>query len=210
MNEHQSMNIEVKGTQQQTKSGQMDNRRYIGVALVLYKQIIFYEDKNFQGRFHECSSDSVDLTNFFSRCNSVRVENGAWVIYERPSYTGYQYYIPRGEYPDYHHWMGFNDSIKSCRFIPTVSQSAYKIKIYERDNFGGQMMEYTDDCPSVYDHFHHRDIYSCNVIDGYWMFYEFPNFKGRQYFLRPGEYRKFSDWGATCGTVGSCKRIVHF
>ncbi|TEA24451.1 hypothetical protein DBR06_SOUSAS280010001, partial [Sousa chinensis] len=27
----------------------------------------------------------------------------------------------RGDYPDYQQWMGFNDSVRSCRLIPTVS-----------------------------------------------------------------------------------------
>uniref|UniRef100_A0A4W3IQ05 Beta-crystallin S-1-like n=1 Tax=Callorhinchus milii TaxID=7868 RepID=A0A4W3IQ05_CALMI len=154
-------------------------------------KIIFYEDRNFQGQHFECSSDYADLQSYFSRCNSIRVESGCWVLYERPNYMGYQYVLTRGEYPDYQRWMGFNDSIRSCRTYPYQRDGSYRMKVYERPDFGGQMMEFMDDCPSVYDRFRYRDIHSCNVMDGYWTMYDQPNYRGRQYFMRPGEYRRF-------------------
>ena len=84
-------------------------------------QITFYEDRNFQGRSYECSSDCPELSSHFSHCNSIRVESGAWVVYERPNYMGSQYVLTRGEYPDYQRWMGYNDIIRSCRLIRNVS-----------------------------------------------------------------------------------------
>lgn len=82
------------------------------------------------------------------------------------------------------------------------------MRIYEHADFGGQMMEVTDDCPSVHDHFLYNDIHSCSVLDGYWLFYEHPNYIGRQFLLRPGEYRRYSDWGAITPRTGSIERIV--
>ncbi|XP_033880732.1 gamma-crystallin S-1-like isoform X1 [Acipenser ruthenus] len=169
-------------------------------------QIIFYEDRNFQGRHYECSSDCADLHSYFSRCNSIRVDSGYWVLYEKPNYMGYQYTLNRGEYPDYQRWMGYNDCIRSCRMFPHY-RGNYRMRIYERPDFGGQMMEFMDDCPNVYDRFRYRDINSCNVMEGYWTFYEQPNYRGRQYFMRPGEYRRFSDWGGMNSTIGSFRRM---
>lgn len=83
-------------------------------------QIIFYEDRNFQGRSYECSSECSDLHSHFSRCNSIRVDSGDWMVYERPNYSGYQYFLKKGDYPDYQRWMGFNDCVRSCRMIPSV------------------------------------------------------------------------------------------
>ncbi|XP_035460171.2 beta-crystallin A4-like isoform X3 [Scophthalmus maximus] len=173
-------------------------------------KITFYEDRNFQGRSYECDTDCPDMHPHFSRCNSIKVESGCWVLYEKPNYTGYQYVLTRGEYPDYQRWMGYNDTIRSCRTFSYTSEGPYRMRIYERPNFQGQMMEFSEDCESVQDHFRSRDIYSCNVMDGYWTLYEHPNYRGRQYFMRPGEYRKFSDWGATCATTGSFRRITEF
>ncbi|XP_041057403.1 gamma-crystallin S-1-like isoform X1 [Carcharodon carcharias] len=173
-------------------------------------RIIFYEDKNFQGQCYECSTDCSDLHSFFSRCNSIRVESGCWVLYEKASYTGYQYILTRGEYPDYQHWNGYNDSIKSCRLIRHATGGLYKIRIYERAEFGGQMVELTEDCPSIHDRFPYRELQSCQVMEGAWAFYEHPNYRGRQYLLERGEYRHYSDWGASFPTVGSCRRIMEF
>ncbi|XP_060910640.1 beta/gamma crystallin domain-containing protein 1-like [Labrus mixtus] len=171
-------------------------------------KITFYEERNFQGRYLECDTDCPDMHPHFSRCNSIKVESGCWVLYEKPNYTGYQYVLTRGEYPDYQRWMGYNDSIRSCRTFSYPSEGPYRMRIYERPNFQGQMMEFSDDCESVQDHFRSRDIYSCNVMEGYWTLYEHPSYRGRQFFMKPGEYRKFSDWGATCATTGSFRRIT--
>ncbi|GCC27575.1 hypothetical protein chiPu_0006000 [Chiloscyllium punctatum] len=173
-------------------------------------KIIFYEDRNFQGRHYECSSDCADLSPYFSRCNSIRVDSDWWVLYEKPNYMGYQYVLTRGEYPDYQRWMGFNDCVRSCRSYPQYRGGSYRMRIYERPDFGGQMMEFMDDCPSVYDRFRYRDIHSCHVMDGYWIFYEHPDYRGRQYFMRPGEYRRYSDWGGYNATVGSFRRMRDF
>lgn len=85
-----------------------------------FPQIIFYEDKSYQGRRYECDSNCADFHSYLSRCNSARVESGTWVIYERPNYAGYQYILKRGEYPDYQSWNGLNDRVSSCKIIRFV------------------------------------------------------------------------------------------
>ncbi len=155
------------------------------------------------------SSDHPNLQSYFSRCNSVRVDSGSWMIYEQPNYSGCQYYLRRGEYPDYREWMGFNDSIRSCRIIPQMA-SSHRMRLYERDNYRGLIAELTDDCHCIQDRFHRNEIYSLNVMEGCWILYEMPNYRGRQYLLRPGEYRSFQDWGGMNARVGSFRRVVDF
>lgn len=82
------------------------------------------------------------------------------------------------------------------------------MRLYERIEFGGQVMELVDDCPNVMDCFHISDIFSCNVTNGNWLFYEQPNYRGRMYLIRPGEYKRFSEWGGRNARVGSIRRIV--
>ncbi|XP_068108951.1 gamma-crystallin-3-like isoform X2 [Hyperolius riggenbachi] len=170
--------------------------------------ITFYEDKNFQGRSYECSSDCQDLSSYFRRCNSIRVHNGNWILYENPSYRGHQYYLHRGDYPDYQQWVGYNDSVRSCQMSPQ-HQGSFRLRIYEKEDFRGHMMDFFEDCPDVYERFGYRDIHSADVHGGYWMFYEEPNYKGRQYYLRPGEYRRYTDWGALSARIGSFRRLHH-
>ncbi|CAM4604395.1 unnamed protein product [Leuciscus chuanchicus] len=174
-------------------------------------KIVFYEDKNFQGRSFECSTDCPELSSHLSRCNSIQVESGAWVLYEHPNFMGSQYILTRGEYPDYQHWMGFNDSIRSCRMVRNLSHpchtGVFRFCLYKWPDFQGQIMECSEDWPSLYDRFHHHEVQSCNVLDGAWVFFEHPNYRGRQYLLERGEYRRFSDWNAMHPTVGSIRRV---
>eukprot|EP00079_Xenopus_tropicalis_P038876 XP_017952647.1 PREDICTED: gamma-crystallin M1-1-like [Xenopus tropicalis] len=174
-------------------------------------KIIFYAARNFQGHSYEGTSDNPDLQLHFNSCNSIRVENGCWMIYERPNYMGHQYFLKRGEYPDFLQWQGLNDSIRSCRLISEVSNlssDGHKIKVYEKDDCKGEMAEVMEDCPNVYDRFCSHDIYSCTVLDGHWIFYELPNYRGKQYLLRPGQYKRFTDWGSITAKVGSFRRVM--
>lgn len=210
-----------------------------------YLQIVFYQDKNFQGPYFECNSDCPELNTYFSRCNSVKVERGAWVLYERPNYLGYQYVLTQGEYPLYHSWMGYNDSVRSCRIIRNVSvtpprkkeqllvfmwswafsrfactdpeparmfvsqtSSVFRIRVYERPDFSGQMLESTEDLRDLVDHWHRHEVHSARVLDGAWVFFELPNFLGQQYLLEKGEYRRFTEWAAMNPKVGSFRRVV--
>ncbi|XP_063353997.1 crystallin, gamma S3 isoform X1 [Pelmatolapia mariae] len=169
-------------------------------------KIVFYEDRNFQGRYYECSSDCPELNAHFSHCNSIRVDSGSWVLYERPNYMGYQYILTRGEYPDYQSWMGYNDSIRSCRIIRNTS-GAFRVRVYERPDFSGQMLDCTEDENNLPDRWHHREVHSAQVQDGAWVFYELPNYRGRQYLLERGEYRRFNEWAAMSPNVGSFRRV---
>ena len=82
------------------------------------------------------------------------------------------------------------------------------MQLYEKVDFGGQVYEATEDCPSLLEKFRWREVLSCKVFDGSWVFYEHPNYRGRQYFLRPGEYRRYSEWGSTSPTFGSLRRVT--
>ncbi|XP_073702105.1 crystallin, gamma S2 [Garra rufa] len=171
-------------------------------------KIVFFEDKNFKGRRYECDSDCSDFHTYLSCCNSIRVESGAWVVYERPNYTGNRYLLTRGEYPEYLGWMGLNDSLSSCKLIRFTSGMQYKVQLYDKPDFTGQAIESNEDCPSVLERFRLREVHSCKVLDGYWIFYEHPNYRGHQYFLEKGNYRKPVDWGAVCPTVQSFRRFT--
>uniref|UniRef100_G3P1U7 Zgc:153846 n=1 Tax=Gasterosteus aculeatus TaxID=69293 RepID=G3P1U7_GASAC len=170
-------------------------------------KIIFYEDKNFLGRSYECGNDCTDLHSYFSRCNSIRVESGCFMIYERPNFMGHQYFMRRGEYPDYQRWMGFSSCIRSCRMIP-LHRGQFRMKIYERENFGGQMNEMMDDCDNIMDRYRMNECQSCHVMDGHWLMYEQPQFRGKMMYMRPGEYRSFRDMGMSGMRFMSMRRIT--
>ena len=92
-------------------------------------QIIFYEERNLQGRSYECNSDCSDIQMHLTRCNSCRVDNGCFVVYDRPNFVGNQVFLKRGEYSDFQCMgsmmgmmgMAMLDTIRSCRMVPMVS-----------------------------------------------------------------------------------------
>ncbi|XP_078539765.1 gamma-crystallin M1-1-like isoform X2 [Lissotriton helveticus] len=171
-------------------------------------KITFYELRNFQGKFYECISDNLDLQSHLNSCNSIHVENGLWMVYERPHYMGNQFFLKEGKYPDYHCWTGLCDSIKSCRLLsPEKVLDVYRLKVYEKDNCTGTMTEFMNDCTNVHDHFCYP-ICSCQVLGGLWLFYELPHYRGKQYLLKPGKYERFTDWGSVKCSVGSLKRVL--
>ncbi|XP_055735176.1 gamma-crystallin M3-like [Salvelinus fontinalis] len=167
----------------------------------------FYEERNFQGRSYECSSDCPDMSSYMSRCQSCRVQSGCFMGYERPNYMGNQFFMRRGEYSDYQSMMGITDGIRSCRMIP-MHRGNFRMRIYERENFGGQMHEMMDDCDSIQERYRMSDCQSCNVMDGHWLMYEQPHFRGRQMYMRPGEYRNFRDMGMGMGGMSGGMRFM--
>ncbi|XP_017291720.1 gamma-crystallin M2 [Kryptolebias marmoratus] len=170
-------------------------------------KVIFYEDRNFQGRYYECMSDCADMYSYLSRCHSCRVESGCFMAYDRPNFMGNQYFFRRGEYSDYMSMMGMRDCIRSCRMIP-MHRGSYRMRIYERENFGGQMYEMMDDCDNIMDRYRMSDCMSCHVMDGYWLMYEQPHYRGRMMYMRPGEYRSFRDMGYGGTRFMSMRRIM--
>ena len=81
------------------------------------------------------------------------------------------------------------------------------MKIYERENFTGQMHEVMDDCESLQDRYFMSDCQSCNVMDGHWLMFEQPNYKGRMIYVRPGEHRNFREMSNVM-RVSSMRRIM--
>ncbi|XP_062293007.1 gamma-crystallin M2-like [Scomber scombrus] len=176
-------------------------------SMNMMSKVIFYEDKNFQGRSYECMNDCADMSSYLSRCHSCRVERGCFMVYDRSNYMGNQYFMRRGEYADCMSMMGMSDCIRSCRMIP-MHRGSYKMRIYERENFDGQMHEVMEDCEDVNDRYSMSNFMSCNVMQGHWLMYEQPNFRGRMMYMRPGEYRNFMNMGMSGMRFMSMKRIV--
>uniref|UniRef100_A0A674IZ22 Beta/gamma crystallin 'Greek key' domain-containing protein n=2 Tax=Terrapene triunguis TaxID=2587831 RepID=A0A674IZ22_9SAUR len=101
------------------------------------------------------------------------------------------------------------DSLLPCLiFCHSTGARTYRIKIYEKENHRGNMVELTEDSPQVMDQLRSPEMLSCSVLEGYWILYELPNYRGRQYLLRPGQYRRFSEWGSMSGKVGSLRRAT--
>ncbi|XP_049584155.1 gamma-crystallin M3-like [Syngnathus scovelli] len=170
-------------------------------------KIIFYEERNFQGRSYECTSDCSDMSSYLSRCQSCRVENGCFMVYERPNFMGNQVFMRRGEYSDAMSMMGTRECIRSCRMIP-MHRGQFRMKIFERENFSGQSHELVDDCDNIMERLRMNECMSSQVMEGHWLMFEQPHFRGKMIYLRPGEYRSFREMGMSITRFMSMRRIT--
>ncbi|XP_031661390.1 gamma-crystallin M3-like isoform X2 [Oncorhynchus kisutch] len=133
------------------------------------------------------------MSSYMSRCQSCRVESGCFMAYERPNFMGNQFFLRREEYSDYMH-MGMSDSVLSCRMIP-LHRGSFRMRVYEKENFRGQMHEMMEDCESFQDRYRMANCESTQVMEGHWLMYEQPHFRGRMIYVRPGEYRNLREMG---------------
>lgn len=81
------------------------------------------------------------------------------------------------------------------------------MRIYERANFEGQMHELTDDCDSIQDQYNMSDMQSCNVMEGHWLMFEQPNYRGKMFYLKPGKYRDLREMSGDDMRFSSIRRI---
>uniref|UniRef100_A0A3B5LBY8 Beta/gamma crystallin 'Greek key' domain-containing protein n=1 Tax=Xiphophorus couchianus TaxID=32473 RepID=A0A3B5LBY8_9TELE len=95
-----------------------------------------------------------------------------------------------------------------CHNVSKQHRGSYRMRIYERENFGGQMYELMDDCDSIMDRYRMSDCMSCHVMDGHWLMYEHPHYRGRMMYMRPGEYRSFREMGMSGMRFMSMRRIM--
>uniref|UniRef100_A0A3Q2Y648 Gamma-crystallin M3-like n=2 Tax=Hippocampus comes TaxID=109280 RepID=A0A3Q2Y648_HIPCM len=170
-------------------------------------KIIFYEEKNLQGRSYECMSDCADVSSYLNRCQSCRVESGCFMIYERPNFLGNQHFMKKGEHADSMSVMGMSSGIKSCRLIP-MHRGQFRIRIFERENMSGQSNELQEDCDNIMERLRMNDCMSCQVMEGHWLLFEQPNFRGKMVYVRPGEHRSFKEMGMSSTRFLSMKRIL--
>ncbi|XP_034549387.1 gamma-crystallin M3-like [Notolabrus celidotus] len=170
-------------------------------------KIILYEERSFQGRSYECMSDCSELNSYLSKCQSCRVESGCFMVYDRPNFIGNQFFMKRGESADNMNMMGMSSGIRSCRMIP-MHRGQFKIRIFERENFSGQMNELMDDCDNIMERLRMSDCQSCNVMDGHWLMYEQPQFRGKMVYLRPGEHRSLREMSMSLSRIMSMRRIM--
>uniref|UniRef100_A0A8C9ECX9 Gamma-crystallin C n=1 Tax=Phocoena sinus TaxID=42100 RepID=A0A8C9ECX9_PHOSS len=162
-------------------------------------KITFYEDRGFRAAATSAAATAPTCSPTSGRCNSIRVDSGCWMLYERPNYQGHQYFLRRGDYPP---------TTSSGWASTTPSTSSHRLRLYEREDHKGLMVELSEDCSCIQDRFHLNEVRSLHVLEGCWVLYEMPNYCGRQYLLRPQEYRRYHDWGAMDAKAGSLRRVV--
>ena len=162
---------------------------------------VIYDRTNYMGnQYFLKSGEYPDYMNMMGMCSGIRscrmIPMVGIRIKERLTHNWF-----------YSYGLYFNQ-LRLLLNSKTQHKGQYKMKIYERENFGGQSNEMMEDCDNIQDRYSMSDCQSCHVMDGHWLTYEQPQYRGRMMYMRPGEYRSFKDMGYDGVRFHSFRRIM--
>ncbi|NWY04021.1 CRBB3 protein, partial [Nothoprocta ornata] len=219
-------------TEQQSPPEQMATGEGAGERGGNYK-ITLYEMENFQGKKCELTEELPNVAErALEKVGSVQVESGPWVAFERQAFAGEQFVLEKGDYPRWDSWSSSrgSDSLMSLRPLQIVSRRRrgtgagcpprpspaaplqdgpdHKIHLFENAGYAGRKMEIVDDdVPSLWAHGFQDRVASAKALNGTWVGYEYPGYRGRQYVFEKGEYRHWNEWDANQPLIQSVRRV---
>ncbi|XP_041067938.1 uncharacterized protein LOC121290944 isoform X2 [Carcharodon carcharias] len=165
-----------------------------------------YNGINFQGESVEFVTEIPSLPSL--QPNSFKVLHGRWVLYDEKDYSGCQYVLEEGQYPDL-------DSLGCLSAKPIQSLKPIRndfsmpsISLFSLYSFEGLELNLTGGTSCWKDKDYYNIPKSIKVKGGIWIAYEHANFRGNQLLLECTEianWNKFSGW-ETIGSVHPLKQ----
>ncbi|XP_033990928.1 beta-crystallin B3 isoform X1 [Trematomus bernacchii] len=197
-----------KMTDKQGTPDQLPAEKGQGGAGATYKLAVF-EFENFRGKKVELSAECKDVMEKMQRVGSIIVESGPWVGYERPGFAGEQFVLEKGEYPRWSTWTNCLNSYNLSSFkLLKVDSADHKLHLFENAVFEGRMMEIVDDdVPSIWAYGFQDRVASAKAINGTWVGYMYPGYRGHQYVFEHGDFKHWNDWGANAPQIQSVRRV---
>uniref|UniRef100_A0A8D0C4H0 Crystallin beta-gamma domain containing 1 n=1 Tax=Salvator merianae TaxID=96440 RepID=A0A8D0C4H0_SALMN len=149
-----------------------------------------FSEPGFQGSSKILEKDTSQIEDTF-HVKSSKVLSGSWVAYEKENFSGNQYVLEEGAYPDLSA-MGClpKTHLKSLQVI-NIELSEPVITLFEKENFKGKKIEFSSEVVNVQFLGYNLHIASVEVCGGTWIVYEHSNYRGHQILLSP---KKIPDW----------------
>ncbi|XP_055086953.1 uncharacterized protein crybg1a isoform X2 [Periophthalmus magnuspinnatus] len=122
-----------------------------------------------------------------TKTQSIDVQSGVWVAFEKPGFCGELYVLEKGLYASPEDWGALNFRISSIQpvFYDSMNKtSKLKIQLFSEPDFQGQLVLLENSVDTL-DDFVPR---SCKVLSGSWVMYEGAQFKQRMHVLEEGQY----------------------
>ncbi|CAJ1068147.1 putative absent in melanoma 1-like protein-like [Xyrichtys novacula] len=200
-------------SEQQSASEQLAAGKSQGGAGATYKVAVF-QFENFQGCKAEFTSECKDVLEKgqekgLEKVGSVIVESGPWVGYDRHGFTGEQFILEKGEYPRWDTWTNSQRSFSLLSLRPLKVDSAdHKLTLFENPEFTGRKIEIVDDdVPSLWGHGFQDRVASIKALNGTWVGYMYPGYRGRQFIFERGDFKHWNDWEAPAPQIQSVRRV---
>ncbi|TFK13943.1 Beta-crystallin B3 [Platysternon megacephalum] len=96
----------------------------------------------------------------------------------------------------------------ACWMSPLQDSHDHKIHLFENAGYNGRKMEIVDDdVPSLWAHGFQDRVASIRALNGTWVGYEYPGYRGRQYVFERGEYQHWNEWDASQPQIQSVRRV---
>ncbi|XP_056422202.1 beta/gamma crystallin domain-containing protein 1 isoform X3 [Hyla sarda] len=169
-------------------------------------------------------TEEVQVYGRLQRTCSIKVHCGVWLLYEESGFQGVPFIMEPGEYPDLSFLNIQEAYIGSTRPLKMGSRKVEnpyepKIVIFEKPMFEGRHVELDREILTLQNleipegteeeqELAFNTIGSVRILNGLWVGYEKPGYKGHQYLLEEGDYEEWKHWGGYNRLLQSLRPIL--
>uniref|UniRef100_A0A663LS74 Crystallin beta-gamma domain containing 1 n=1 Tax=Athene cunicularia TaxID=194338 RepID=A0A663LS74_ATHCN len=164
-----------------------------------------FSEPEFKGKCQIFEKNTRCIDSFAVK--SSKILDGSCIVYDQEEFTGNQYVLEEGIYPDLTA-MGCSPQavLKSLQII-NIELSEPCIALFEKVGFQGKKIEFSTEVLNLQFLGYSPRIASVQVLGGIWIIYEHSNYRGRQMLLSPTE---IPDWYKVSGycQIGSLRPLL--
>ncbi|KAI7798875.1 uncharacterized protein crybg2 [Triplophysa rosa] len=164
-------------------------------------EMLLYSEPSFQGTCSVCNQNTGRLPENLI-VKSCRVMGGSWVLYEGDMFTGDQYVLSEGNFPNFTS-MGCppSCSIRSVKSVP-MTFSVPSVSLFGLECFEGREVTADTQVSSLHEEGFNTQFLSVRVNSGCWVLCEHSNYRGRQILLEPIEITNWHKY-SSLSSIGS-------
>ncbi|KFP83714.1 Absent in melanoma 1 protein, partial [Apaloderma vittatum] len=168
-------------------------------------KVQLFSEPEFKGNCQVFEKNTRCIGSFAVK--SSKILDGSCIVYDQEDFSGNQYVLEEGIYPDLTA-MGCSPQavLKSLRII-NIELSEPCIALFEKVGFQGKKIEFSTEILNLQFLGYNPRIASVQVLGGTWIIYEHSNYRGRQMLLSPNE---IPDWYKVSGycQIGSLRPLL--
>uniref|UniRef100_A0A663EED4 Crystallin beta-gamma domain containing 1 n=1 Tax=Aquila chrysaetos chrysaetos TaxID=223781 RepID=A0A663EED4_AQUCH len=170
-----------------------------------FSEVQLFSEPEFKGNCQIFEKNTRCIDSFAVK--SSKILDGSCIVYDQEEFSGNQYVLEEGIYPDLMA-MGCSPQVvlKSLRII-NIELSEPCIALFEKVGFQGKKIEFSTEILNLQFLGYNPRIASVQVLGGVWIIYEHSNYRGRQMLLSPNE---IPDWYKVsgCCQIGSLRPLL--
>uniref|UniRef100_A0A669Q9S1 Crystallin beta-gamma domain containing 1 n=1 Tax=Phasianus colchicus TaxID=9054 RepID=A0A669Q9S1_PHACC len=173
--------------------------------VMVRSRFYLFSEPEFKGNCQILEKNTRCIDSFTVK--SSKVIGGSCILFDQEEFSGNQYVLEEGIYPDLMAMGCLSQAaLKSLRII-NIELSEPRIALFEKVGFRGKKIEFTTEALNLQFLGYNPRIASVQVLGGTWIIYEHSNYRGRQMLLSPNE---IPDWYklSGCCQIGSLRPLL--